>query len=262
VVLPLRDDNPTKRLAVVTLLLIAINIGVYAFVQPHGSDATETAWQVEHAAIPCEVREQRPITFGEYNSDTCGRAAAVNAGASPASATTEAFPHKNVDLAVFVSMFLHASWFHVLGNMLFLWVFGNNVEDRFGPIGFTLFYLLCGLIAFGAFYLSQPSSTAPLVGASGAIAGVMGAYLVFWPKARVLTLIGIIVLPVPAAVVLVLWFVLQFATDAGSGVAWVAHVGGFLAGAAIALLVRAVRPVAPEPPPPPPPPPTALPWET
>ena len=260
-VLPLRDDNPTKRLAVVTLVLIAINIGVYAFVQPHGSDQHETEWQVQHAAIPCEVREQRPITFGEYNTETCGRAAAIEAGAPPASAQVAPFPHKNVDLAVFVSMFLHASWFHVLGNMLFLWVFGNNVEDRFGPLGFVLFYVLCGLIAFGAFYLSEPGSTAPLVGASGAIAGVMGAYLVFWPRARVLTLIGIIVLPVPASVVLLLWFVLQFATDATSGVAWVAHVGGFLAGAAIALLVRTLRPTTPPAPPPPPLPPPVMPWE-
>ena len=112
------------------------------------------------------------------------------------------YPHKNIYLAVLVSMFLHGSWLHVLGNMLFLWVFGNNVEDRLGTFGFAVFYVLAGLVASAAHIAANLHSVAPFLGASGAIAGVMGAYLVFWPRARIFTILLFIPLYLPA------WFVL------------------------------------------------------
>ena len=140
-------------------------------------------------------------------------------------------------------MFLHGSILHLAGNMLFLWVFGNNVEDHLGHVGFAVFYFVVGVAAMAAHYLGDPSSTQPVIGASGAIAGVMGAYLVLWPRARVLTVIALLFfLPVylPAGVLLAIWFGSQFVTgfNPNSGVAWLAHVGGFVAGAGIALALR------------------------
>jgi membrane associated rhomboid family serine protease len=141
-----------------------------------------------------------------------------------------------------VSMFLHGSWAHLLGNMLFLWIFGNNVEDRFGKARYAFFYLVCGVAAAGAHIATQASSTNPVIGASGAIAGVMGAYLVMFPHARILTLIVIIFfiqfVYLPAYVVLLGWFVIQFFTNPNTGVAVVAHIGGFIAGAGLALVAR------------------------
>ncbi|MFN8036080.1 MAG: rhomboid family intramembrane serine protease [Acidimicrobiia bacterium] len=244
-VLPLRDDNPTQRIPIVTLLLIALNIGIYAFWQPHGAlDATVFGY--EHAAVPCEVSTGHPITEIEYNAQRCGVAQAERTGEG--GTTQEFFPHKNVHLAVLTSMFLHGSWAHVLGNMLFLWIFGNNVEDRFGRIVFVLFFLACGLLSFASYYAFTRDSVVPLLGASGAIAGVMGAYVVLWPRARVLSLVFFVVVPLPAYVVLGIWFGLQFLTDPHSHVAWIAHVGGFAVGAALAfLLARVIAPPGPPP---------------
>ncbi|HEX6568322.1 MAG TPA: rhomboid family intramembrane serine protease [Acidimicrobiales bacterium] len=139
----------------------------------------------------------------------------------------------------------------VYGRLLFLWVFGNNVEDRLGKVGFTLFYLVGGLVALAAHVVVDPSSTVPVVGASGAIAAVMGAYLVWYPDARVRTLVVfffITVVDLRAKGLLGVWFVLQFFTNPNAGVAWVAHVGGFGFGVLVALAVRAIggpRDVAP-----------------
>lgn len=146
--------------------------------------------------------------------------------------------------ALFTSMFLHGGWFHVLGNMWFLWIYGKNMEDALGHLKYLLFYLLCGLAAGVVHVFFNPYSTVPTVGASGAIAGVMGAYLVTFPRARIVTLIPIFVffttMEIPAAILLIYWFVIQFFSGMGSmegyseasrgGVAWFAHVGGFLAG--------------------------------
>jgi membrane associated rhomboid family serine protease len=142
---------------------------------------------------------------------------------------------------VFVSMFLHASWAHVLGNLLFLWIFGNNVEERLGSYVYAAFYVVGGIVATGAYVLAKPDSTVPVLGASGAIAAVMGAYLVWFPRARVLSVVPpIFFLPfyLPAYVVLGGWFVLQFLTDPNSGVAWIAHVGGFAFGVAVAFVYK------------------------
>jgi membrane associated rhomboid family serine protease len=229
-VIPLHDDNPTSRRPIVTIALIALNLFVFALAQPHGDANDEARFNYERAAIPCEIGQGAPLTVAEITTGECGELD----DASP-----EVFPDKNVYLAGLVSIFLHGSWLHVLGNMLFLWVFGNNVEDRLGHAGFLIFYLFVGVVATLGHVAADPSATVPVVGASGAIAGVMGAYLVFWPRARIHSLVFVVLLPLPAALVLGLWFVLQFGTDANSNVAWVAHVTGFAAGVLVALVLRA-----------------------
>ncbi len=173
---------------------------MFALVQPHGDTSAETRFDYEHAAIPCEITHGTPLTVGEATTGTCG-------GGLGGVTSPEIFADKNVYLAALVSLFLHGSWLHVLGNMLFLWVFGNNVEDRLGHVGFAIFYLFVGLVATLGHVAADPSATVPVVGASGAIAGVMGAYLVFWPRARIHSIVFFVLLPLPAALVLGLWFV-------------------------------------------------------
>jgi membrane associated rhomboid family serine protease len=240
-VIPLHDDNPTERFPFVTVLLIAVNVFVYLFIQPHGGVDTrlgtskDTAFTLEHAAIPCELKQGGPVTVAEVNTSSCK--------ASVATDSRKIFPDKNVWLAVLASMFLHGSILHLAGNMLFLWIFGNNVEDYLGYIGYIVFYFVAGIAAMAAHYIAGPGSTQPVIGASGAIAGVMGAYLVLWPRARVLTLVMLLFfLPVylPAGILLAIWFGSQFLTsfNPNSGVAWVAHIGGFVTGAALALALR------------------------
>ncbi len=238
-VLPLYDDNPTRRFAIVTLLLILANVAVFVLVQQAGrSDSTQVRLVYERAAIPCELVQGRPLTLTEIRTETC----VTGTAEGPRGTQNRApFPDKSVYLAVFVSMFLHGSWLHLGGNMLFLWIFGNNVEDRLGPLRFLGFYLAGGAIATAVQVAFDPSSAVPLIGASGAVAAVMGAYLVWFPRARVMTLITFLVLPVPAVVLLGFWFLSQFFTAADSGVAWMAHVGGFIFGALLASLLRAPR---------------------
>jgi membrane associated rhomboid family serine protease len=238
--IPLRDDNPTSRFPILTVLLIAANIFIFAFVQPHGTQS-ELRFDLQHAAIPCEIVQGKPLTRAEIVTGQCEPHLVT---ANPL-AEQPVFRHKNVFLAVVVSMFLHGSWFHVLGNMLFLWIFGNNVEDRLGSFGFAIFYLFAGIAAAAAHTAANSGSLAPFVGASGAIAGVMGVYFVFWPRARVLTWLTfllIIFVYLPAWFVLGMWVVLQFFTDPNSGVAWVAHVGGFATGVLVALVLQRVLP--------------------
>jgi len=243
--LPLRDLNPTKRVPVVTLMIIAANVFVFIAVQPHGSTRQSDRFVYDHAAIPCEVVHGHPLTQKQIATGSCSvtnqDVVVRTVGGLVRVPDGPLARHKNVYLAVIVSMFLHANLLHLLGNMLFLWIFGNNVEDHLGSIGYTLFYFAAGIVATIAFVAANASSVSPLVGASGAIAGVMGAYLVWFPRARVLS----VVLPLfffpfylPAAVVLLVWFVLQFFTNPNTGVAWVAHVAGFGFGALIALALR------------------------
>jgi membrane associated rhomboid family serine protease len=234
--LPLKDENPTRTKPLVTWAIIAACAYVFIFVQPHGDPAKETEFVVEHAAIPCE------ITHGEPISNSLSAQCDHQLQAPELPADQPFFPQKNIWLSILVSMFLHGSWAHLLGNMLFLWIFGNNVEDRFGKARYAFFYLVCGVAAAGAHIATQASSTNPVIGASGAIAGVMGAYLVMFPHARILTLIVIIFfiqfVYLPAYVVLLGWFVIQFFTNPNTGVAVVAHIGGFIAGAGLALVAR------------------------
>ena len=240
-VIPLHDDVPTHRFPILTVLLIAVNVFVYFLIQPHGAD--EESFVVEHAAIPCELDQDGPLTEVEYYTSDCGATGEITVQSSSGTFVADDvpfFPGKHVWLAVLTSMFLHGSFLHLAGNMLFLWVFGNNVEDHLGWFLFPAFYLVTGIAAMAAHFFADPGSTVPVLGASGAIAGVMGAYLVFWPRARVLTIVFITVVPIPAALLLVGWFLWQFLTDANSGVAWLAHVGGFAAGFGLALVLRAV----------------------
>ena len=177
-------------------------------------------------------------------------AVAMGLGATPAAITAavplDAGRHMVPDLAtLFTYMFLHANWMHLLANMAFLWVFADNVEDAFGHGGFFLVYIACGVVAGLAYSYTQPASLSPLIGASGAVAGVMGAYLVLFPRARVWILLFMrLPLRISAAWVLIGWFVLQFIsllTDNGGGemnVGWWAHIGGFAFGVAVTWLLR------------------------
>jgi membrane associated rhomboid family serine protease len=220
------------RAPVFTVLLIGINIAVFVFWQGGGtfSAQEDTTFTLEHAAIPCELVQGHQVTDVEIKTAECLDRAPKFAHAL--------FPGKNVYLAVLVSMFLHGGWLHLLGNMLFLWIFGNNVEDRLGSAGFVAFYLAGGIVATAAQVLFDTSSVIPLIGASGAIAAVMGAYLVWFPRAPILTFLLFVFVEIPAAVWLVIWFVLQFFTGPDSSVAYVAHIGGFVFGLAVAAVIR------------------------
>jgi membrane associated rhomboid family serine protease len=259
--IPIHDRNPTRRRPVVTWALLALNVAVFLLWQPSGfrgsfdpGDERESArFLQEHAMIPCEVVQGEVLTGDVYAACTGDRRFVGQPSADPG---------KSVYLAVVVSMFLHANWLHLLGNMLYLWIFGNNVEDRLGRIAFLVFYLASGIAAAIGHILTDVDSVTPVLGASGAVAGVMGAYLVWWPRARVYAAVPIflfLVLPMPAWIVLGFWFVLQFLTDSDSGVAWVAHVVGFVFGALVALALRGRAGPAPTPPTPRRPPP-GQPW--
>jgi membrane associated rhomboid family serine protease len=230
-VIPLKDDVPSRSVPVVTILLIALNFVAYVYqfslgLTPDatGRDASE-AFVFEFGATPCRL------------TGTCDRGD---------------FPSPYV--TVFTSMFLHGSPLHVAGNMLYLWIFGDNVEDALGHARFLLFYLLAGAAAAVAQTVTSPTSAIPMIGASGAVSGVLGAYLLLFPYATILTMVifGFFIrtVHIPAVIVLGFWIVLQLvngwltvsASAMGrgetGGVAWFAHIGGFLAGMVLLLLFR------------------------
>ena len=223
--IPLRDANPTQRRPVVTIGLIALCVAAFAWelvIQADGGDAGLEALFRQWALVPGD------LTAALGGDGGLGHPVAT----------------------VITSMFLHGGWIHLGGNMLYLWIFGNNVEDRFGRVRFLLFYLFGGVVAAVTQVAVDPTSSTPVLGASGAIAAVLGAYLVLYPGARVLSLVFLgffyQLLQIPAVIVLGLWFVLQLVNGAMSlgvpssagGVALFAHIGGFVAGAIVALLVR------------------------
>ena len=251
-VLPVHDVNPTRRTPVVTYLLIAVNVIAFLLspVASHivgGSPAAEQCRQVaffdRYAAEPREVltgQQQPQAATGQVGQDP-------RTGQLGCEARRPAPFHKTPFVSVLTAMFLHGGWLHLLGNMLFLYVFGNNVEDRLGRLRYLAFYLGCGYVATYGFSLFSPESTSPLIGASGAIAGVLGAYLVLYPRAKVWSLLTFFFfLPVrlPAWLVLGSWFVLQYGyfrgagLAEGSGVAYGAHVVGFVVGALLAIPLR------------------------
>jgi membrane associated rhomboid family serine protease len=242
-VLPIKDENPTRSRPVLTLLIIVACVYAFFGVQPPAGSEDEQEFLYENAAIPCEVMHGEPLSVRlavECERNSLTRLQAAMALRSPG-ADQEVFPDKNVWFSLLASMFLHGSIAHLGGNMLFLWIFGNNIEDRFGKVGYLLLYGITGVGATLAHVFSQPDSTIPLIGASGAIAGVMGAYLVYFPRARILTVLPFFLfVHLPAYVVLAGWFVLQFFTNPNTGVAAMAHIGGFVLGAAIAGGVRLV----------------------
>ncbi len=234
-----------------TLLLIVVNIAVYFGIQyPKHSDNAQALFEYRWAGVPCELRTGKPVVVVPAGFSQGGPAVvapAATACSIPAvgiSTPQPAFPQKNVWIAVFFSMFLHASILHVLGNMLFLWIFGNNVEDQLGPFCFLALYLVGGIVASAVHVLGNLDSTSPFLGASGAIAVVMGAYIVWFPRARVLTLVPLLFIffPVrlPAVIVLGLWFVLQIFTQSSTGIATLAHIGGFVFGMLVAFVLARV----------------------
>jgi len=208
--IPIRDINPTNRFAIITFTLIVLNIVVFVYELTLGKMGAE-AFFASFALIPKRL----------FSPDT------VMGGTIPVTAT------------LVTSMFLHGGLLHISGNMLYLWIFGNNVEDDTGRARFLVFYVLCGLIATYAHAFMNRSSLTPMIGASGAVSGVLGAYLLLYPRARVVTLVlfgfYIRTIEVPAMIVLGFWFVLQFLNallsgGSGEGVAWYAHIAGFVAG--------------------------------
>jgi membrane associated rhomboid family serine protease len=252
VVIPVHDINPLRRTPWVTYGLVAANVIVLFLMPGSPTSVTGTSGQAQvcseaafldqYAAIPRELTTNRQLALVATGKpgprpDTCY--------------VSRPTYHKEPALSVLYSMFLHAGWLHLLGNMLFLIVFGNNIEDRFRKIPYLLFYVFCGYVAAYGFALANQTSVQPLIGASGAIAGVLGAYLVIYPRAKVWSLVPFlffIPVRIPAWLVLGLWFVLQWAYSAGylasgaGSVAYLAHVFGFLAGVVVGLLVRAASP--------------------
>lgn len=238
---PLHDENPTQRRAWLTFILIGLNIVVFILIQPRADTGEGLEFSYQYAAIPCEIVEGRPLTSGEVTATLNGDASACDRDLSDAAADgNSVFGDKRPWLAILTSMFLHGGWFHLGFNMWFLWIFGNNVEDHLGRIRYLVFYLAGGVAATLAHVAIGPDSTVPIVGASGAIAAVMGAYLVWFPNARVRTLVffGLVFfVQVAAKWLLLAWLISQFFIN-DSGIAWMAHVGGFVFGGLIGLIIR------------------------
>lgn len=229
---PYRDDNPTLRTPVITIALIVLNVAAWLVLQGAGTEPALSRSICELGLTPGELLGRVDAGTGLMLTPT----AACVVGTEPAWHT------------LLSSMFMHGGWAHLIGNMWFLWVFGNNVEDVMGRWRFPVFYALCALVAAGAQMLTAPDSIIPMVGASGAIGGVMGAYIVLFPRVRVhlFVFLGFFftTVAVPAYFMLGYWFVLQLVSglpalgQATGGVAFWAHVGGFLAGAALVYPFR------------------------
>jgi membrane associated rhomboid family serine protease len=249
-VIPVRDVNPVRRTPWITYALITANIVIFLLTPASTVTVTSAASLAQfceqeaffdhYAALPVELVSNRPL---ELVAD--GRTVVDPRGAG--CVLDDPSYHKSPLASALTSLFLHGGWLHLLGNMLFLWIFGNNIEDRFGRLRYLLFYLACGVVATYGFALANADSHEALIGASGAIAGVLGAYLVLYPRARVWSLVPVlffIPLRLPAWLVLGLWFLLQWLYTAGyavsqaGSVAYLAHVLGFLVGVLVALLVR------------------------
>jgi len=216
--IPLKDDNPTYRFPYVTVTLIALNclIFLYQSFSPNGLEY----FIIKMGVIPYEITHTTSMT---------------------------GVPRVSPPLTFLTSMFLHGGLFHLLGNMLYLWIFGNNIEDYLGPYRFVLFYFISGFGASMVHILFNFNSTVPVIGASGAIAGILGAYLILFPHAKVMTFVFLIfiirIVPIPAAFVLGIWFFGQLLNvGLGGGVAWFAHIGGFLLGI---LLIKQFNPKRP-----------------
>ncbi len=232
-----------------TLLIVAACIAVFVFWQPSAvrnigsstqAEIVEEMWfNYQHAVVPCELTQFRPLSALEIAATaTLGLTDACIDG--PVEAAV--FGDKNLWLAIPISMFLHGGWLHLIGNLVFLWVFGRIVEDHTGAARFVLLYAASGVVATIAHIVALHDSTVPVIGASGAVAGVMGIVLAWFPLTRLRVLIMVGVIPIlsrlPAAVLLVIWFGSQFFIGNDSDVAWVAHVAGFLFGFVTGLLTR------------------------
>ncbi len=256
---PLKDNIPTDRTPFVTIALIAINVLVYFLLQKGGIlSGPPDEGVVHYGAIPYELTHLGDECDALFGPDGLARSEILCEGLDPVQVTDT----PPALLTVFSAMFMHGSILHLAGNMLFLWIFGNNVEDSMGHVRFVLFYLLGGIAALALQVLIGPDAVVPTVGASGAIAAVLGGYILLYPQARVVTVIFIIffftILELPALVVLGLWFLQQVAFGyfdlaqptggGGGGVAYFAHIGGFLFGlAAIKLFADRRKDYSPPP---------------
>jgi membrane associated rhomboid family serine protease len=214
--IPLKDLNPRRTYPIVNNSLILINVLVFLYQYTLPQHAFK-AFMLTNATIPARF----PAWISGHE------------------------PFELAFLPLLTSMFLHAGLLHIAGNMLFLWIFGDNVEDAYGHIGYLFFYLFCGIVSGLLHVLFNMSSTVPALGASGAISGVMGAYAILYPQSRILTLVFVFLLPIPAVLILGYWFILQFLSafsslgaNASGGVAWWAHVGGFLVGMLITSMLK------------------------
>ena len=230
--LPIRDLNPARRPAVINWLLVGLTAFVFFVIQP-GEEVTipDEEFLFAMAAIPCEVVTGEPLSPAEINGSSCAQD-----DGSPA------FPNKNVLLSVIASIFFHGGVLHLISNLWVLIIFGNNIEDAYGHLTYLGFYLLAGIAAAAAHIFLHPESTIPVVGASGSIAGVMGAYAVLHPRARVTSIIPPFYFwpfAMPAFLFLGIWLASQFLlSGADSNIAWEAHVGGFVFGFIVSLLFR------------------------
>ncbi len=252
--IPLKDNIPTDRTPFVTIALIVLNVLIYFGLQKGGIlSGPSDGGVVRYGAIPYEIT---------HLGDHCGLTAAGEIACEGQRGVTGSAPGQPATLlTIFSSMFMHGSILHLAGNMLFLWIFGNNVEDSMGHVKFVIFYLLGGIAALALQTAVGPNSVIPTIGASGAIAAVLGGYILLYPRARVVTVIFIIffftILELPAMLVLGLWFVQQVAfgyfdvanpTGGGGGVAYFAHIGGFVFGlAAIKLFASSAKDYTPPP---------------
>jgi len=232
---PYRDENQTQRTAIVTMMMIALNVLAWLFVQGAGSPLAVARAVCDLGLIPGELTLALPPGTRFPMGD--GLVCLTDPGRQASH--------------IFTSMFLHGSWMHLIGNMWFLWVFGDNIEDSMGRVRFVIFYLVCGIAAALSQVALNPASGIPMVGASGAISGVMGAYLILYPRVRVfcLLILGFFItsIALPAWTMLLYWAAIQFfsglvglAAHESGGVAFAAHVGGFLAG--IVLIKLFARP--------------------
>jgi membrane associated rhomboid family serine protease len=229
--IPISDDNPTLRFPLMTVLLLLAIGAVWIFIQGAGTDPRTLAASVCNLGlVPGEITHQARL--GEQIPMGMGTVCVVDD--DPINIWTP-----------LTSMFLHAGWLHILGNCLYFWVFGNNVEDSMGRLRFLIFYILCGLAGAATQVLLNPASPVPMVGASGAISGVLGAYLWLYPRVRVRVLVGIFLIPLPAYLVLLSWIGMQLLTahttrlkaESGGVAVW-AHIGGFAAGLFLVHLFR------------------------
>jgi membrane associated rhomboid family serine protease len=257
-VFPLKDNIPTDRTPFLTIAFIVINVFVYFVLQKGGLHGPPDEVVIHYGAIPYELTHLGKDCEAIYDASGIAQSPIVCEGIDPVRVTDT----PPTLLTIFTSMFMHGGILHLAGNMLFLWIFGNNVEDSMGHVRFALFYVLGGLAALIGQTLIGADSVGPTIGASGAIAGVLGGYILLFPRARVVTVIFIVffftILELPALVVLGLWFLQQVAfgyfdlaqpTGGGSGgVAYFAHIGGFLFGlAAIKLFANRDKDYSPPP---------------
>ena len=255
--IPLRDNISTDRFPVVTLVIIAINVAVFLFLQGpsltlSGEDQVKVKPVAEYGLVPYRLThpgKDCELTFPDDPSKQKLVCQGTEAHSQARNDPVEKLREPPAWQTLFTSMFMHGGWLHIIFNMLFLWIFGNNIEDAMGRVRYVLFYLLGGLAAAGLQVAVDTSATAPTIGASGAIAAVLGGYALLYPRARVLTLVFLLLIflvEIPALVLLGAWFVLQFLPavgqlaladkGTGGGVAYFAHVGGFVFGMALIKL--------------------------